>query len=562
MGQRINIISGVLLLLLAQACRQESSTGFNHQGGINDVKRNASQTSQGGGGHTFRNPVLHSDYSDPDVIRVGKEYFMTASSFNCVPALPLLRSRDLVHWQLTGYALKRLIPDDVYSRPKHGCGVWAPCIRFHKGEFYIYYPDPDYGIYLVKARSFDGPWSEPVIVKEGKGLIDPSPLWVDDGNAYLVYALAGSRAGVKSVLLVSRLSADGTKASDDAVMVFDGHDANPTVEGPKFYKRNGYYYIFAPAGGVRNGWQLVLRSENIFGPYISRVVMHQGATTVNGPHQGAWVTTPGGDDWFIHFQDKDAYGRIVHLQPLRWVDDWPVIGTDPDGDGTGEPVATGTIRGAERKNDFGSLNSDDEFNGTDIDLRWQWHANPSLTWGYMSGEMGFCRLNCIPEPEGHINLWDVPNLMLTKFPAEEFTATACLKFSGRHDGEKAGMVVMGRCYQYLSIIRYEGKYRIETVRCIDADKGMPEEIIDVQEYSADKVYMQIRVEKEAKCTFSYSADGETFIKTGDVFTAVPGMWIGAKTGFFALGGGPVNDCGSLDIEWFRISENNRDDESW
>jgi beta-xylosidase len=109
-----------------------------------------------------------------------------------------------------------------------------------------------------------------------------------DGKAYLVSAMAASRSGIKSVLIVSRMSPDGTRVLDDGVMVFDGHDRNPTVEGPKFYQRGGYYYIFAPAGGVQTGWQLALRSKNVYGPYEARVVLAQGKTSINGPHQGAW----------------------------------------------------------------------------------------------------------------------------------------------------------------------------------------------------------------------------------------------------------------------------------
>jgi len=206
------------------------------------------------GDGTYTNPVLHADYSDPDVIRSGDSYFMVASSFNCVPGIPVLQSNDLVNWTLIGYALDRLEPEEVFSSPMHGKGVWAPCIRFHAGEFFIYYPDPDQGICMVKAKHPAGPWSAPHLVQGGRGLIDPSPLWDDDGNAYLAYAFAGSRAGVKSVLMVDRMSPDGKALAGHPVMVFDGGKDHPTVEGPKFYKRNGWYYIFAPAGGVKPGW--------------------------------------------------------------------------------------------------------------------------------------------------------------------------------------------------------------------------------------------------------------------------------------------------------------------
>src|SRR5688572_10572756 len=248
------------------------------------------------GNGTYKNPIIHADYSDPDAIRVGNDYYMISSSFNAVPGLPILHSKDLVNWTLIGHALKRQVPIDHFSNVQHGGGVWAPAIRYHKNEFYIYYPDPDFGIYLTKAKNIKGPWSEPVLVESGKGLIDPCPLWDDDGKVYLVHAFAGSRAGIKSILVIKQMNTEGTKTTSDGVMVYDGHVADPTIEGPKFYKRNGYYYIFAPAGGVPTGWQLVLRSKNVYGPYERKVVMDQGKSPINGPHQGAWVTTQTGEE--------------------------------------------------------------------------------------------------------------------------------------------------------------------------------------------------------------------------------------------------------------------------
>ena len=300
--------------------------------------------------------------------------------------------------------------------------MWAPAIRHHQGEFYIFYGDPDFGIYMVKTRDPSGPWSDPHLVKAAKGWIDPCPFWDIDGKAYLVSAMARSRSGIKSILVISRMSSDGRKLLDEGTMVFDGHDSNPTVEGPKLYKRNGYYYIFAPAGGVESGWQLVLRSKNIYGPYEAKVVLAQGKTNINGPHQGAWIETQTRESWFIHFQDRGAFGRIVHLQPTRWVGDWPVIGVDADGDGTGEPVLH------HRKPNVGKIaptvspRESDEFNEDRLGLQWQWHANPQTNWAFASRAYGFLRLFALTAPDEAKNLWGVPNLLLQKFPAASFTA--------------------------------------------------------------------------------------------------------------------------------------------
>jgi beta-xylosidase len=503
---------------------------------------------------TFTNPVIHADYSDPDVVRTGDDYYMVASSFNCVPGIPVLHSNDLVNWRLIGYALNRLQPYEYFRQVRHGEGVWAPCIRFHGGNYYIYYPDPDRGIFMVKAADPQGPWSDPVMVKRGRGLIDPSPLWDDDGRAYLVWAFAGSRAGVKSVLMVSRLRPDGTATYGDDVMVFDGHDANPTVEGPKFYRHKGYYYIFAPAGGVTFGWQLVLRSKNIFGPYESKIVLKQGKTAINGPHQGAWVTTHTGEDWFIHFQDKGAYGRIVHLQPMKWVNDWPVIGSDDNGDGTGEPVTSYAMPDVGKKWQETELQTSDEFNDNTTGLQWQWQANPSVTWGYPSAALGCYRLNCIARPDSMINMWSVPDLFLQKLPGESFTAIAAVKCNLRYDGEEAGMIVMGKNYQYISVKRSDNKLWLNVVRCSDADKGTAEEITASQEINSGDIFFRIKVNKGAQCTFGYSTDCSGFNDAGEVFTAREGVWIGAKIGFFALRDGFINDAGWIDLDWLRIEK--------
>ncbi|HET9479253.1 MAG TPA: family 43 glycosylhydrolase, partial [Pyrinomonadaceae bacterium] len=378
---------------------------------------------------TYTNPIIHADYSDPDVIRVGDDFYLTASSFNCVPGLPILHSKDLINWRIIGHALQKQLPAEVFSQPQHGNGVWAPAIRFHNGDFYIYYGDPDFGIYMVKARNAAGPWSQPLLIKAAKGWIDPAPFWDDDGNAYLVHAWANSRSGIKSILTINRMSADGTRLLDEGRTVFDGRVAHPTIEGPKLYKRNGYYYIFAPAGGVTSGWQTVLRSKNIYGPYEDRIVMDRGRTMINGPHQGSWVELKSGESWFVHFQDRGAFGRIVHLQPVNWINDWPVIGVDPDGDGKGEPVTTYRKPNVGREYPVQSPQTSDEFNAGTLGLQWQWHANPQAGWLSFTERGGRLSLTAVPQPENGQNLWTVPNVLLQKLPAPDFLVTTLVDAS-------------------------------------------------------------------------------------------------------------------------------------
>jgi beta-xylosidase len=511
-------------------------------------------SADGNGDGSYKNPIIHADYSDPDVIRVGDDFYLTASSFNCVPGLPILHSKDLVNWKIIGHALRRMPPDDVFSKPQHGNGVWAPAIRYHEGEFFIFYPDPDRGIYMLKAKEASGPWSEPLLIKSAKGWIDPCPLWDSDGKAYLVSAMAASRSGIKSILIVSRMSADGTRLLDDGAIVFDGHDQNPTVEGPKFYKRNDFYYIFAPAGGVETGWQLVLRSKNVFGPYEARKVLAQGKTEINGPHQGGWVETQAGESWFIHFQDKRAYGRVVHLQPMKWINDWPVIGVDPDGDGVGEPVLTYKKPNVGRSWPIVTTADSDEFNDGTLGPQWQWQANPATNWMFPTGGLGFVRLFNVPLPDGYKNFWDVPNLLLQKFPASEFTVTTKITFTPRAENEKTGLIVMGLDYASVSMQQKTGKFYLSQTICKDADRHTAEIESSSVEVKTNTIYLRVAVTKGAVCTFGFSTNGTTFIPIGEQFTARQGRWIGARVGLFAIGGGQSREMGYADVDWFRVQK--------
>jgi len=509
------------------------------------------------GDGTYKNPIIHADYSDPDVIRVANDYYLVSSSFEDIPGLPILHSKDLVNWKIIGHALDRQPPVDHYGKPQHGNGVWAPSIRYHNGQFYIYYPDPDFGIYLVKSKKAEGPWSEPILVEAGKGLIDPCPLWDDDGNIYLVHAYAGSRAGIKSLIVVKKMTKDGTKTTDAGVLVYDGHELDPTVEGPKFYKRNGYYYIFAPAGGVSTGWQLALRSRNIYGPYERRVVMDQGSTIVNGPHQGAWITTQTGQDWFIHFQDKGAYGRIIHLQPMKWMHDWPVIGSDKDGDGKGEPVLNYNKPNVGKTYPITTPQESDEFNGNFLGAQWQWMANPKTTWAFMIPAKGVLRLYADKFPDSAKNLWDVPNLLLQKFPAEEFTATTKFTFTPnpKLENEKAGLTIMGFSYSYLAVKRKGNDIYLVHGNCNGADQGRPEVEDVITKIPGSTIHLRVRVMKDAKCKFSYSLDGKKFIEVDGEFQAETGRWIGAKLGIFCTREVQTNDSGYADFDWFRVDRN-------
>lgn len=518
------------------------------------------------GNGMYRNPVLHADYSDPDVCAVGEDYFLTASSFNCTPGLPILHSKDLVNWKIVNYALKKVEPVEYYNEARHGKGVWAPSIRFHEGVFYIYWGDPDFGIFMVKTRDPYGEWDKPVLVKAGKGMIDPCPLWDDDGRVYLAHAWAGSRAKFNSVLTACEMNKEGTAVISDPVLVFDGNDGvNHTIEGAKFYKRNGFYYLFAPAGGVVSGWQLVMRSKDVYGPYEARIVMAQGKTDINGPHQGGWVDTPAGESWFLHFQDKGAYGRVLHLNPMKWVNDWPVIGVDKDGDGCGDPVSRYRKPKTGKTYPIETPVESDEFDTRKLGLQWEWHANYQDVFGFTTN-MGYARIYGHELSPHFKNFWEVPNLLMQKFPAEEFTATAKLKVSAKDDGQLSGLIIMGWDYSWIGVEKQGEKFLLKQAVCKDAEQGNLEQVSTLavlepsRKFEAGlfpnyerEIYIRVHVDKGAYCRFSYSLDGKKFTEAGTLFKARQGKWIGAKVGMFSVTP-HGKERGWLDVDWFRVEK--------
>ncbi len=500
------------------------------------------------GDGTFCNPILYTDYSDPDVIRVGEDFFMISSSFCNTPAVPLLHSKDLVNWKVINYIIDKL-PFEWYEKPVHGCGTWAPAIRFHEGTYYVFIPFPDEGIMMCKTTDPWGKWSEPSFVRKVVGWIDPCPFWDDDGKAYMVTAFARSRIGFKSMLYMSPIKPDCSGVLDDGQFIYDGHATQPTIEGPKLYKRNGYYYIFAPAGGVKPGWQTVLRSKNIYGPYEEKIVLHQGNSPVNGPHQGAWIDTPTGEDWFIHFQDVGNAGRIIHLQPMRWEDDWPVIGVN-DVDGCGEPVLH------YRKPDVGATYpicapEDSDFFEEKLGLQWQWNANYKDEWYKVDKGL---TLYSQPVKKG-TQLCDVPNLLLQKWPAPQFETLTCLHLENMQEGDVTGVVSLGTKYVALAVKKQDGKLVLQQRIgrwSPDGDSSV-ECCHELGEVTENTVYIKMLVEQEDKVSFEMGYAEEETKAVGEDMNAEPGRWVGVKAGLFAIN--EQETCGgSVVADWFVFSE--------
>lgn len=472
----------------------------------------------------YRNPIIDADFPDPDAVRVDDLYVMIASSFNRSPGLPVYVSPDLINWERAGNALEANGPGGWFDLPRHGGGVWAPSIRHHDGTYYIVYPDPDQGIFVVTATDPAGPWTPPRLLLGGLGLIDPCPLWDDDGSAYLVFGWARSRAGRKNVLTVIPVDHELRQTTGPACDVVDGADIEGwgTIEGPKFYKRDGWYYIFAPAGGVATGWQGVFRSRDVYGPYEARNVLQQGSTPVNGPHQGAWVTSPDGRDWFLHFQDRGPFGRVTHLQPMAWDEDgWPLMGQAID-DGPSEPVLSyasphGTEQGSR------TLARSDDFSGGVPGPTWTWQATPRAD-ALVDGEDAL-RIRSTADA-GDVRA--LASAIGQPLPGMASRSRVRISIDGP-SGSRAGLAILGRDYVWAGIMR--GENGDEAVVAVRSDDDLTERVV-LRTPATGVVEVELACATDATVSASLTIDGRE-IEVDPRASAVQGRWIGAEIILFA-----------------------------
>ncbi len=524
------------------------------------------------GNGDYQNPILYADYSDPDAIGVGDDYWMVASSFCCVPGLPILHSKDLVNWEIVNHALPKLIPDKHYCCHRAGCGVWAPTIRYHQQRYWIFYPDPDFGIYVTTAEHPTSTWSVPRLLKPGKGIIDPCPFWDEDGRAYLLHAWAKSRSGIKNILTLQEMTPDTTALIGSGKTIIDGNRMQGwhTIEGPKLYKAHGYYWVFAPAGGVGEGYQAVFRAKTLDGPYESRIVLEQGDSPINGPHQGAWVTTPEGEDWFLHFQELFPYGRVVHLQPMRWTSDrWPVMGQCSDNSTCGNPVlhhskplgfAPATPRTPETSDTF--------IKGV-FGKQWQWQANFQPDWlAPVEGELRAAtragtdacsrtktanglHLACFPKHSDR-NLWTSGNLLLQKLPAPSFTVETELTLHAATPGDRAGLILFGYDYFWIGLQQSGQATQLVVHTCLNADTGAPEHETVLEELRSAKVRLRADFQYPNQLQFSWALDEKPFERFHTVWSTRQSKWVGAKIGLFACSDPTNTPAGSALFTSFQV----------
>ena len=456
-------------------------------------------------GHgTYKNPVLNADFSDPDVIRVGAKYYMVASDFHFL-GMQVLESDDMVNWRYISQIYRRFDEPGWDENAHYAGGSWAPAIRYHNGLYYVYFCTPDEGLYMTTAKDPHGPWAPLHLVKRVVKWEDPCPFWDEDGQAYL----GRSRHGAGPII-VHKMSADGKTLLDEGKTVYEG----PIAEGTKFLKRNGWYYLIIPEGGVGTGWQTVLRSRNIYGPYQRKVVLEQGSTKINGPHQGALVDAPDGSWWFYHFQETPVLGRVVHLQPARWQNDWPLMGVDYDGNGVGEPVLAWKKPISSQPATM--LQTDDDFSGT-LGLQWQWNHNPVDSHWSLTDRKGWLTLKALPAD----SLKACRNMLTQKVVGWLSESTTLVESSGDNF---AGLFCSGKLFRAVGLCK-DGIY---------VEAGGQRQLVQKGHFA--RVWLRVTNDSQQnRHQFAYSLDGEHFVSAGEAFPMRGGYWKGIRTGLFCYG---------------------------
>lgn len=466
------------------------------------------------GNGRYVNPILNADYSDPDVIRVGDKYYMVCSDFHFI-GMPVLESSDMVNWTIISQVYDKFDYPGWDEFKHYAGGSWAPTIRYHDGLYYIYFCTPDEGLFMSTAEDPHGPWSKLHLVKEVKKWEDPCPFWDEDGQAYLVRSQYGA-----GPIYLHKMSADGKQLMDEGKIIYEGEVA----EGPKMHKLDGKYYISLPEGGVRGGWQSMLRSDSIYGPYERKIVLETGSTDINGPHQGAIVDTPDGSWWFYHFQEVPKLGRVVHLQPMTWEDGWPKMGLDYYGNGVGEPVQEWDmpIAGGE----ICKPQANDSFDGKSLGLQWQ--ANHIFITENISFDKKDGWLSITSSPAD--SLKNAPNTLTQKLTGYKGRATVKVDLTDIEEGQSVGMACLSKVYRGLGVIRKEDQNWIYMEVA-----GKKTFVLPISEnilYFAGDFDVP-----ENQHILSYSLDGELYIPVGEPFEMRWGNWKGPRVGIYSYGKG-------------------------
>lgn len=487
------------------------------------------------GDGTYRNPVLPSDYSDIDCIRVGSDYYAISSTMQFSPGVVIIRSQDLVNWKILGHVVTNLTqigPELNWDKMnRYGRGVWAGAIRHHAGKFWVYFGTPDEGYFMSSATNAAGPWASLHQMTNEAGWDDCCPFWDDDGQGYFVGT--NFRDGYKTYLY--KLAPDGrdiVKASGQIILEGKSREAS------KLYKFNGYYYHFFSENKSVGRYVMMQRATNIFGPYTEMKQLTHGERAANQPNQGGIVQTEKGDWYFYtHHGTGDWEGRCNSLLPVTWVDGWPIIG-EVGADGIGRMVWSGKkpVLGAP----IVTPQTDDEFTATTLPPQWEWNYQPRAEKWSLTERPGFLRLHAF-KPLKADDLMAAGNT-LTQRSLRTTTnmVTILLDLSGMADGQVAGLCHFSRGYSTFGV-RQE-----RNARTLEFKHGA--KITTGPAINAPQIWLRSTWGLAGQSVYSYSADGTNFTRFGDSYPLGWGHYRGDRIGIYSYNN--THEAGFMDVDWF------------
>jgi beta-xylosidase len=490
------------------------------------------------GDGTYTNPVIAADFPDPDVILVGDTYYMVTTTMFIFPGVTVLKSHDLINWEYCSNAVQRFDFSNCYNLDtcnRYSHGQWATSIKYNNGKFHLLFITLNEGGFLCTASKAEGPWE---IRKLPKGFYDPGLFFDEDGRIYV--------ANGYSKISITELNPDFSPKTNDS-LVFTG-DIRRGLEGTHVYKINGYYYLYGTYGG-RDGIQVALRSKNIYGPYEQKIVIRDTTPGVNfGIHQGALIKTQTNEWWTMLFVDSGPFGRFPSLQPVTWVDNWPMIGVN------GKAVITYRKPNVGKTYPIQTLPTSDEFNSKTLGMQWGWNHNPDSTKWSFTQRPGYLRLTT-----GKVvsNLREARNTITQRtftYYNDSIPAAGSTKMDidKMKDGDIAGLAVFQDPYAYIAVKQTNGVKYI-----IMVNNGKPVDSVVINKLI---IYLRtIASNSTRKAWFEYSFDNKTFTRLGNELSMRFNLSVftGNKFCLFNYATKPVRPSGGesggyVDFDWFRM----------
>jgi beta-xylosidase len=511
----------------------------------------AQKTHSDNGDGTYTNPVIAADFPDPDVIMVDSIYYMVNTTMFTFPGVPILKSCDLVNWQYCCNAVQRFDYSPCYDLDgcdRYGHGQWATSLKYHNGKYYLLFITLQEGGFLCTADKPEGPWQ---VRKLPKGFYDPGLFFDDDGRIYV--------ANGYSNINITELDTNFAPKGNDS-LVYTGN-IRGGLEGTHVYKINGYYYMYSTYGGL-DGIQVALRSKNIYGPYEQKIVIYDTTHGVNfGIHQGALIRTQTGEWWTMLFVDSGPFGRFPSLQPVTWVDGWPMVGVD------GKAVVTYRKPNVGRQYPALTLPTSDEFDAAKLGVQWGWNHNPDPGAWSLTERPGHLRLRTARIVDSLPKARNTLTQRMVAYYSDTLLSIATTKMDISHmkEGDIAGLAVFQDPYAFIGIKKSNGR---NYILMVNNGKSIDSALVEgsavylrgsaLHGSGAAPYYRGKSAPGSGNASFSYSLDGRSFKKIGNELHMNFNLRIFTGNKFCLFNYATSETGGYVDFDWFRTEAGSRD----